>query len=284
MARPESRRSEQGLHFTPCFEAAASCVVLSCIEVLADGLPGEREVDLRPAQHPGDEGVAVRPRPGQIAILVRIVRLDVLQDRRNPRGLLVAPFGDDPRPPAAHAVVRVLEIAMHVAEALAARVRGLPHLPALAFAGRLVADDEPVVFGHRADERQGRAAQLDDHALLSHSMIAGLVRILFFQGLGELVSHFLLTLIPGPVVGLVLLLGWFTVRKSIAGDVDTVATALVQNLGLLFVPAAVGVVMFWPQLRTHAVAVVAALVVSAVLTIAVSALVLKIISKKQGQE
>jgi putative effector of murein hydrolase LrgA (UPF0299 family) len=115
-------------------------------------------------------------------------------------------------------------------------------------------------------------------------MIAGLVRILFFQGLGELVSHFLLTLIPGPVVGLVLLVGWFSVRKSIADDVDTVATALVQNLGLLFVPAAVGVVMFWPQLRTHAVAVIAALVVSAVLTIAVSALVLKITSKQQGPD
>ena len=115
-------------------------------------------------------------------------------------------------------------------------------------------------------------------------MIAGLVRILFFQGLGDLVSHFLLTLIPGPVVGLVLLLGWFSVRKGIARDVDSVATALVQNLGLLFVPAAVGVVMFWPQLRAHAGAIAAALVVSAVLTIAVSALVLKIVSKRQGEE
>jgi holin-like protein len=115
-------------------------------------------------------------------------------------------------------------------------------------------------------------------------MIGGLVRILFFQGLGELVSHFLLTLIPGPVVGLVLLLGWFSARKRIHADVDTVATALVQHLGLLFVPAAVGVVMFWPQLRAHALAVSVALVVSAVLTIAVSALVLKILSKKQSQE
>jgi putative effector of murein hydrolase LrgA (UPF0299 family) len=114
-------------------------------------------------------------------------------------------------------------------------------------------------------------------------MIGGLVRILFFQGLGELVSHFLLTLIPGPVVGLVLLLGWFTVRKGIAPEVDTVATALVQNLGLLFVPAAVGVVMFWPQLRAHAGAIAAALVVSAVLTIAVSAWVLKIASKQRDQ-
>jgi putative effector of murein hydrolase LrgA (UPF0299 family) len=112
-------------------------------------------------------------------------------------------------------------------------------------------------------------------------MIGGLVRILFFQGLGELVSHFLLTLIPGPVVGLVLLLAWFSLRRNIHGDVDMVATALVQHLGLLFVPAAVGVVVFWPQLRAHALAVSVALLVSAVLTIAVSALVLKVMAKKQ---
>ena len=111
-------------------------------------------------------------------------------------------------------------------------------------------------------------------------MIAGLVRILFFQGLGELVSHFVLTLIPGPVVGLVLLLAWFSLRRSIHADVDAVATALVQHLGLLFVPAAVGVVVFWPQLRTHALAVSVALLVSAVLTIAVSAIVLKVMSRQ----
>jgi putative effector of murein hydrolase LrgA (UPF0299 family) len=115
-------------------------------------------------------------------------------------------------------------------------------------------------------------------------MIGGLVRILFFQGFGELVSHFVLTLIPGPVVGLVLLLAWFSVRKGIQADVDTVATALVQHLGLLFVPAAVGVVMFWPQLRAHALAVSVALLVSAVLTIAVSALVLRFFPKPGKNE
>jgi putative effector of murein hydrolase LrgA (UPF0299 family) len=106
-------------------------------------------------------------------------------------------------------------------------------------------------------------------------MIAGLVEILLFQGLGEIASRFLLPLIPGPVIGLVLLLAWFRVRRRVAPDVERVANALVQHLGLLFVPAAVGVVMFWPQLRSHAVAVVAALVGSVVLTVAVTALVLK---------
>ena len=72
-------------------------------------------------------------------------------------------------------------------------------------------------------------------------MIAGLVEILLFQGLGEIVSRFALPLIPGPVIGLVLLLAWFRLRRRVAPDVELVANALVQHLGLLFVPAAVGV-------------------------------------------
>ena len=106
-------------------------------------------------------------------------------------------------------------------------------------------------------------------------MIAGLVRILLFQGLGEVVSRLLVPTIPGPVIGLVLLLAWFHLRKRVEPSVDLVAGALVQHLGLLFVPAAVGVVMFLPQLRSHALAVAVALVGSVVATIAVSALVLR---------
>ncbi|MDH5265027.1 MAG: CidA/LrgA family protein, partial [Betaproteobacteria bacterium] len=45
-------------------------------------------------------------------------------------------------------------------------------------------------------------------------MIAGLVQILLFQGLGEIVARFFLPLIPGPVIGLVLLLAWLRVRGS----------------------------------------------------------------------
>ena len=110
-------------------------------------------------------------------------------------------------------------------------------------------------------------------------MIAGLVQILLFQGLGELASKFLVPSIPGPVIGLVLLLGFLAVHKSVPKDVDLVAAALVQHLGLLFVPAAVGVVLFFPQLRSHALAVTLALVVSVVLTIAAPALLLRALSK-----
>lgn len=114
-------------------------------------------------------------------------------------------------------------------------------------------------------------------------MIAGLVRILLFQGLGELVAKFFLPLIPGPVIGLVLMAAWLRWRGAVPADLDEVAGAFSRHLGLLFVPAAVGVVMYWPQLKAHALAVSVALVASVVATMAVTALVLRVLSGRQGE-
>ncbi len=113
-------------------------------------------------------------------------------------------------------------------------------------------------------------------------MIAGMVMILAFQGLGEVSSRLLAPFIPGPVLGLVLLLGWLQWRRRVPEALALVADSLTRHLGLLFVPAAVGVVMFWPQLREHAVAAVAALVASVVATIASTALVLRLLAGRDG--
>src|SRR5438552_243545 len=125
-----------------------------------------------------------------------------------------------------------------------------------------------------ANQRPGIESRQDGPAVIS-----GLVQILLFQGMGELITHFLLPLIPGPVIGLVLLLGFLALRKSVNASLDDVATTFSQHFGLLFVPAAVGVVMFWPHLKAHALAIAAALVVSVVLAIAVTAPVLKALSR-----
>ena len=113
-------------------------------------------------------------------------------------------------------------------------------------------------------------------------MIGGLVQILFFQGLGEILSKLVMPLIPGPVIGLLLLLAWLAFRKAVPQGVDVVASTLVQHLGLLFVPAAVGVVLFWPQLKAQALPVIAALVISVVLTVAVPALLLRMMAGDDG--
>ncbi len=107
-------------------------------------------------------------------------------------------------------------------------------------------------------------------------MISGLVQLFLWQGLGELLSKFFLPSIPGPVLGLLLLLAFLCLRGQVDKDLAEVADAFRQHLGLLFVPASVGVLLFLPELQTHALAVTTALLVSVILTIAVTAIVLKL--------
>ncbi len=106
-------------------------------------------------------------------------------------------------------------------------------------------------------------------------MISGLVQILLFQGLGELASRFLLPNIPGPVFGLIFLLAFLAWRGSVNAALSLVSEAFSQHLGVLFVPAAVGVVLFLPQLRESFFGIAAALLISVAATIAVTALVLR---------
>ncbi len=115
-------------------------------------------------------------------------------------------------------------------------------------------------------------------------MISGLVQILLFQSIGELVSKFLLASLPGPVIGLVLLVLWLVLRKGINAELALVADGFSQYLGLLFVPAAVGVVLFLPQLQANALAIISALVGSVILTIGSSALVVRFLSGKDAHE
>ena len=115
-------------------------------------------------------------------------------------------------------------------------------------------------------------------------MISGLVQILLFQSIGELISKFLLPTLPGPVIGLVLLVLWLVLRKGVNAELALVADGFSQYLGLLFVPAAVGVVLFLPQLQANALAIISALVGSVILTIGSSALVVRFLSSKSDHE
>ncbi len=115
-------------------------------------------------------------------------------------------------------------------------------------------------------------------------MIGGLLQLLVFQGIGELLARFLVPVVPGPVLGLVVLLGWLRVRGTVGEGLETVAGAFSRHLGLLFVPAAVGVVMFVPLLREHLAGLLVALVASVVATIAVSAWLLKVLSPPEPSD
>ncbi len=113
-------------------------------------------------------------------------------------------------------------------------------------------------------------------------MINGLVQIFIWQGIGELASNFIIPSIPGPVLGLVLLVAYLSFKGDVNPSLGMVADSFRQHLALLFVPASVGVVLYLPDLKANALAVTVALVVSVVIAIAVTALVLKLFSFKEA--
>ena len=112
-------------------------------------------------------------------------------------------------------------------------------------------------------------------SVVSPMMIKGLVSLLLYQGAGEILARGLSSPVPGPVIGLVLLLVSLLWRQKTDPDLQLVANGLTAHLGLLFVPAAVGVVSFLPMLKGNMVAILSVLVVSVILAMASTALVLK---------
>ncbi len=100
-----------------------------------------------------------------------------------------------------------------------------------------------------------------------------LTLILLAQLAGESLSRLLDLPVPGPVVGMALMLAAMLASPRIAAVVRPVAEGILRHISLLFVPAAVGVVGHLDRLGEDGAAVLAALIVSTVLAIAVGALV-----------
>ena len=102
-------------------------------------------------------------------------------------------------------------------------------------------------------------------------MIAHLTIILSFQLLGEVAARALALPVPGPVIGLAALVAACTALPRLAKALDPTAGALLAHLSLLFVPAGVGVIGHLDKLGSQGLALLAALIGSTVLAIAVGA-------------
>ena len=107
-------------------------------------------------------------------------------------------------------------------------------------------------------------------------MIRGFFVLLVFQLAGEVLARGLNLPAPGPVIGLVLLIGalalyysWrpFDDHALAESELGRAANGLLAALPLLFVPAGVGVVQYLGLLREEALPLAAALIVSTLLAL-----------------
>lgn len=115
--------------------------------------------------------------------------------------------------------------------------------------------------------------------------LVGLLVLLLHQLAGEVLVGLLGLPVPGPVVGLLLLLATLTLRGRRArreadappAAVEVAADGLLRHLALLFVPAGTGVVQYAALLRAEAVPVAVALVASTATALVATATVLRLL-------
>jgi len=120
-------------------------------------------------------------------------------------------------------------------------------------------------------------------------MIVSLTLILLCQLLGEVVARGLGWPLPGPVLGMLLLLVFLSLRDRIRTRVpefgralDSTGKGLLAHLSLLFIPASVGVIQRLDVLAEHGLGLAVALIVSTFVTMVVTVAAFVIVSRLSG--
>jgi holin-like protein len=104
------------------------------------------------------------------------------------------------------------------------------------------------------------------------SMIQSIFILLLFQLAGESLRALTHTKIPGPVFGMILLAAFYILRRREPSPaLQQSADGLLSWLGLLFVPAGVGIVANLALLRSAWLPIGVALIASTVLTLITTA-------------
>lgn len=116
-------------------------------------------------------------------------------------------------------------------------------------------------------------------------MIGGLAVLLIFQLVGEVAVQLSGLPIPGPVVGMMLLFVALRWRESLPDSLRATAETLLSHLSLLFVPAGVGIIQHGARLAEEWLALTIALVLSTLITVAVTALAMRaLIHRRDGEQ
>lgn len=104
--------------------------------------------------------------------------------------------------------------------------------------------------------------------------LRGLALLLLLQAAGEALVQIARLTLPGPVLGLLLLLAALQI-EALRAPVAAIAQLLLGHLSLLFVPVGVGVITHLELLDRHGLKLLAVILVSTLLGLAATAALLR---------
>lgn len=115
-------------------------------------------------------------------------------------------------------------------------------------------------------------------------MVKGLFHILLFYFLGEMLSLLMGGLLPGSVLGMVLLFAALYFKIVKPQNVKDAATVITKNMAVFFIPAAVGIMVYVELFSKSLMVIASAIVVSTVLTLVTVALVQENFEKRRTKK
>ncbi|QXI39073.1 CidA/LrgA family protein [Pseudomonas xantholysinigenes] len=114
-------------------------------------------------------------------------------------------------------------------------------------------------------------------------LLRGLTWLVLFQLLGTAINHLFLHILPGPIIGLLLLLAFLMIRGEVGQPLNEAASSLLRYLPLLLVPPAVGVMVYAKDIAADFWAIVGALLISCLLTLVFVGVLMQKLMHRQGK-
>lgn len=112
-------------------------------------------------------------------------------------------------------------------------------------------------------------------------LLRGLTWLVLFQLLGTAINHLFVPILPGPIIGLLLLLVSLMVRGEVGKPLAEASGSLLRYLPLLLVPPAVGVMVYAKDIAADFWAIAGALFLSCLVTLVfVGVLMQKLIDRQ----
>jgi len=116
-------------------------------------------------------------------------------------------------------------------------------------------------------------------------LLRGLSWLVLCQLLGTVLNALLLPMLPGPIIGMLLLFVFLLVRGEVGEPLSVASSSLLKYLPLILVPPAVGVMAYASDIAEDFWAVVGALVLSLLISLAFAGwLMQRLIDRQQRRE
>lgn len=113
-------------------------------------------------------------------------------------------------------------------------------------------------------------------------MVNGLIALLAYLFAGDIISTFFDLPIPGGIIGMILMFITLLIRGKVDEPIDTASNGLIRHIGLLFVPAGVGITQYFDLLEREWPIMVFASISTMLLTLILSAFLFHAIRQKKG--